>query len=113
LLLAGNATGLRSLAQETATQLRVLTQHGRLQVGLERLDPATQGGAPRIPTASNRALPLDTVATGTPADICTIDNSESRPSSFASETGTPDHPALASKNVEAHSLSATRILPHR
>src|SRR6478672_8378167 len=34
----------RSLAQETATQLRVLTQHGRLQVGLEFLHPRPQRG---------------------------------------------------------------------
>ena len=43
-------------------------------------------------TASNPALrapPIDTVATGTPAGICTIDSSESRPSSLASGTGTP------------------------
>ncbi len=36
-----------------------------------------------------RAPPIDTVATGTPAGICTIDSSESRPSSLASGTGTP------------------------
>ena len=36
-----------------------------------------------------RAPPMDTVATGTPAGICTIDSSESRPSSLASGTGTP------------------------
>ena len=43
-------------------------------------------------TASSPALrapPMDTVATGTPAGICTIDSSESRPSSLASGTGTP------------------------
>ena len=43
-------------------------------------------------TASSPALrapPIDTVATGTPAGICTIDSSESRPSSVASGTGTP------------------------
>ena len=36
-----------------------------------------------------RALPIATVATGTPAGICTIDSSESRPSSWSSGTGTP------------------------
>ena len=35
------------------------------------------------------ALPTATVATGTPPGICTIDSSESRPSSCASGTGTP------------------------
>ncbi|COV52946.1 Uncharacterised protein [Mycobacterium tuberculosis] len=32
---------------------------------------------------------MDTVATGTPAGICTIDSRESRPSSLPSGTGTP------------------------
>jgi hypothetical protein len=36
-----------------------------------------------------RALPIPTVATGTPAGICTIDNSESMPSRWRSATGTP------------------------
>ena len=36
-----------------------------------------------------RALPTATVATGTPPGICTIDSSESSPSSWASGTGTP------------------------
>ena len=36
-----------------------------------------------------RALPIATVATGMPAGICTIDSSESRPSSCCSATGTP------------------------
>ena len=43
-------------------------------------------------TASSPALrapPIYTHATGTPAGICTIDSSESRPSSLASGTGTP------------------------
>ena len=36
-----------------------------------------------------RALPIDTVATGTPAGICTIDSNESMPSRYFSATGTP------------------------
>ena len=32
---------------------------------------------------------MDTVATGTPAGICTIDSSESMPSRYSSGTGTP------------------------
>ena len=36
-----------------------------------------------------RAPPIATVATGTPAGICTIDSSESSPSRCASGTGTP------------------------
>ena len=36
-----------------------------------------------------RALLIATVATGIPAGICTIDNSESKPSSVLNETGTP------------------------
>ena len=32
---------------------------------------------------------MDTVATGTPAGICTMDSSESMPSSCRSGTGTP------------------------
>ena len=36
-----------------------------------------------------RAPPIETVATGTPAGICTMDSSESRPSSVFSGTGTP------------------------
>ena len=35
------------------------------------------------------ALPIATVATGMPPGICTIDSSESSPSSCASGTGTP------------------------
>ena len=36
-----------------------------------------------------RALPMATVATGTPAGICTMDSSESIPSRYFSGTGTP------------------------
>ncbi len=36
-----------------------------------------------------RAFPIETVATGTPAGICTIDSSESIPSRYFSGTGTP------------------------
>ena len=36
-----------------------------------------------------RAPPIETVATGTPAGICTIDSSESMPSRCFSGTGTP------------------------
>ena len=36
-----------------------------------------------------RALPTATVATGTPAGICTIESSESMPSRYFSGTGTP------------------------
>ena len=36
-----------------------------------------------------RALPIATVATGTPAGICTIESSESMPSRYFSGTGTP------------------------
>ena len=46
----------------------------------------------RIRTASRPALrapPIDTVATGTPAGICTIDRSESIPSRYFNGTGTP------------------------
>jgi hypothetical protein len=35
------------------------------------------------------APPIETVATGTPAGICTIESSESNPSSRESGTGTP------------------------
>ena len=48
--------------------------------------------APRIRAASSPAFqapPIDTVATGTPAGICTIDSSESIPSRYFSGTGTP------------------------
>ena len=43
-------------------------------------------------TASSPALrapPIDTVATGTPAGICTMESSESIPSRYFSGTGTP------------------------
>ena len=43
-------------------------------------------------TASSPALrapPMDTVATGTPAGICTMDSRESMPSRVFSGTGTP------------------------
>ena len=36
-----------------------------------------------------RAPPIETVATGMPAGICTIESSESSPPSWASGTGTP------------------------
>ena len=36
-----------------------------------------------------RALPTATVATGTPAGICTMESSESMPSRYFSGTGTP------------------------
>jgi hypothetical protein len=36
-----------------------------------------------------RALPMATVATGTPAGICTIESRESMPSRCLSGTGTP------------------------
>ena len=36
-----------------------------------------------------RALPTATVATGTPAGICTMDSRESMPSRYFSATGTP------------------------
>ena len=36
-----------------------------------------------------RAPPIATVATGTPAGICTIESSESIPSRYVSGTGTP------------------------
>ena len=48
--------------------------------------------APRMRAASRPALrapPIDTVATGTPAGIWTIESSESMPSRCASGTGTP------------------------
>ena len=48
--------------------------------------------AARMRTASSpalRALPTATVATGTPAGICTIDRSESSPSRCSRGTGTP------------------------
>jgi hypothetical protein len=68
---------------------------GRLgQRRLEVAHPPAQvrvgGGQDR--TASRpalRALPIPTVATGTPAGICTIDSSESIPSRCFSGTGTP------------------------
>jgi len=43
--------------------------------------------AARMPAL--RAPSIATVATGTPFGICTIESSESRPSRFFSETGTP------------------------
>ena len=75
-------------------QRRILGPHALGQLGLERDDPRPQLRVRRsqIRTASRPALrapPMDTVATGTPAGICTIDSSESRPSSRASGTGTP------------------------
>ena len=36
-----------------------------------------------------RAPPMETVATGTPAGICTMDSNESMPSRYFSGTGTP------------------------
>ena len=36
-----------------------------------------------------RAPPIETVATGTPAGICTMDSSESMPSRYFNGTGTP------------------------
>ena len=36
-----------------------------------------------------RAPPTETVATGTPAGICTMESSESMPSRYFSGTGTP------------------------
>src|SRR5450759_1446977 len=55
---------------------------------------AVSTGSPtaRIRTASRpafQALPMATVATGTPAGICTIDRSESMPSRYLRGTGTP------------------------
>ena len=47
---------------------------------------------PRMRAASRPAFlapPIDTVATGMPAGICTMESSESMPSSVASGTGTP------------------------
>ena len=55
---------------------------------------ASRPTRPRIRTASNPALrapPIDTVATGTPAGICTIDSSESRPSSVRQRHRHADH----------------------
>ena len=49
---------------------------------------------PKMRTARSPALrapPIDTVATGTPAGICTIDRSESRPSSRAQRHRHADH----------------------
>src|SRR5699024_2328917 len=54
--------------------------------------PVDSAPAARIRTASRPAFaapPTDTVATGTPAGIWTIDSSESIPSRCASGTGTP------------------------
>ncbi|SLI30684.1 Uncharacterised protein [Mycobacteroides abscessus subsp. abscessus] len=48
--------------------------------------------AARMRTASRPALrapPMETVATGTPAGICTMDSRESMPSRYFSGTGTP------------------------
>ena len=65
------------------------------QAVLERGHPrAAAPGRPaaRMRTASRPALrapPIETVATGTPAGICTIDSSESIPSRYFSGTGTP------------------------
>ena len=47
-----------------------------------------RGCGPRAAPAL-RAPPTETVATGTPAGICTIDSSESMPSRCSSGTGTP------------------------
>ena len=63
-------------------------------VGERRSVAAVRAGSPvaRIRAASRpafRALPIATVATGTPLGICTIDSSESIPSRYFSGTGTP------------------------
>ena len=64
------------------------------QIVLEVDHPLVQesSAVARIRTASRPALrapPIDTVATGTPASICTIGQSESIPSRYFSGTGTP------------------------
>ena len=53
---------------------------------------STGSAAARMRTASRPALrapPIETVATGTPAGICTMESSESMPSRYFSGTGTP------------------------
>ena len=58
--------------------------HPLLEIGI--------GGTRGSRTASRpalRALPTPTVATGTPAGICTIESSESMPSRYFKGTGTP------------------------
>ena len=64
---------------------------GRRRTARGRAASARVGGG-EDRTASRPAFaapPMETVATGTPAGICTIESSESRPSSVASGTGTP------------------------
>ena len=64
----------------------------------------------RIRAASRpalRALPIATVATGTPLGICTIDSSESIPSRYFSGTGTP----ITGSGVRAASIPGRWAAP--
>src|SRR5699024_7085137 len=66
--------------------------------------------APRMRAASRPALrapPTETVATGTPAGICTIDSSESIPSRCWSGTGTP----ITGKGVREASMPGRWAAP--
>ena len=65
---------------------------GPVHIALAGRSRSSSSDAARMRTASSPALrapPTDTVATGTPAGICTIESSESIPSRLASGTGTP------------------------
>ena len=77
------ALGMGLVAQRLPGTHHPAPQRRRLVVGAR---------TPRIRTASSPALrapPIETVATGTPPGICTIDSSESMPSRYCSGTGTP------------------------
>src|SRR5664280_1558563 len=71
---------------------------------------STGSPAARIRTASRpalRAFPIATVATGTPAGICTIDSNESMPSRYLSGTGTP----MTGNGVRAASMPGRWAAP--
>ena len=85
----------RAAGLHPRAELGVLLAHARVELGAVRVEARPQRRrrpAPRMRTASSpalRALPTPTVATGMPSGICTIDSSESSPSSCCSGTGTP------------------------
>ena len=84
-----------SNAYSDSRSARSFSSTSRGEARLEFARPSHEGAwsdAARMRTASSPALrapPIETVATGIPAGICTMDSSESMPSRYFSGTGTP------------------------
>lgn len=79
-----------SVARNAASESRTRWACSCWKASIRRASAGSE--AARMRTASSPALrapPTDTVATGTPAGICTMDSSESNPPRCASATGTP------------------------